>query len=263
MIITLTTDFGTRDTFVAELKAVILSINPSVTIVDITHEIEPYNILEAAIKLGSATRYFPSGTIHIGVVDPGVGSPRRPLIIKTDRAFYVGPDNGIFSLAVKGQEVQGIYEIIHDKAIGPTFHGRDLFAPVAVRLSLGEEAGILGRKVEDFLKLHVPEPVIDKNRIRGEVIIIDRFGNAITNIRLEDLLAKQGSKVGATACRPFSVNVRGHKLKVFPHYKEAEGHKAGVLINSSGYLEIFQYMGSAVEELGLKRGDTVEVNIEE
>jgi S-adenosylmethionine hydrolase len=262
MIITLTTDFGTRDTFVVELKAVILSINPSVTIVDITHEIEPYNILEAAIKLGSATRYFPSGTIHIGVVDPGVGSSRRPLIIKTDRAFYVGPDNGIFSLAVKGQEVQGIYEIIHDKSIGPTFHGRDLFAPVAARLSLGEEAGILGRKVEDFLKLPVPEPVIDKNRIRGEVIIIDRFGNAITNIRLEDLFRKEGSKVGATY-RLFSVNVRGHKLKVFQHYKEAERHKAGALINSSGYLEIFQYMGRAVEELGLKRGDTVEVNIEE
>ncbi len=259
MIITLTTDFGTRDTFVAELKAVILSINPSVTIVDITHEIEPYNILEAAIKIGSATRYFPSGTIHIGVVDPGVGSSRRPLIIKTDRAFYVGPDNGIFSLAVKGQEVQGIYEIIHDKSIGPTFHGRDLFAPVAARLSLGEEAGILGRKVEDFLKIHLPEPVIEKNRIKGEVIIIDRFGNAITNIRSENIMAKISPRTSGR----LSVNLRDHKLRVFHHYKEAEGHKAGALINSSGYLEIFKYMGSAVEELGLKRGDTVEVIIEE
>lgn len=250
MIITLTTDFGTRDTFVAEMKGVILSINPMVTIIDITHEIEPFNILEGAIKLRAATKYFPLGTIHIAVVDPGVGSPRRPIIIGTERDFYIGPDNGLLSLAVRDQPIRDIYEITVPEA-GPTFHGRDIFAPVAAWLSLGKSPESLGRRIEDFIRLPFTEPFFDdEKRLSGEVIMIDRFGNAITNIN-KDILAG----------RRFRVRIKGMELPVFRFYQEA-GNLTGALINSSGYLEIFKYQGSAVKDLGIGLHDKVEVIIE-
>jgi len=251
MIITLTTDFGIRDTFVAEMKGVILSINPSVTIVDITHEIEPYNILEAAIKLASATRYFPSHTIHIAVIDPGVGSPRRPIILKTERAFYVGPDNGVFSMVMKNEKVLSFYEITIKLPYSRTFHGRDLFAPVAARLSLGEDPEVMARPIEEIVEIKIPEPFKEPKRIVGHVIIIDRFGNAITNITDKDIGTDR-----------FKVKVGEKSIEVFNYYKEAEGLEAGAIINSSGYLEIFKYRGSIMSDLGLKIGDRVEVHIE-
>ncbi len=252
-VITLTTDFGTKDTFVAELKGVILSINPSALIVDITHEIEPFNILEAAIKLSSASKYFPSGSIHMAVVDPGVGSLRRPIVIHTERGFYVGPDNGILSLAVRDQVIDGVYEIRTSefKIAGPTFHGRDIFAPVSARLSAGVAPEALGRPINDFVRLSLPEPEFMDKGIKGKVIIIDRFGNAITNVRGEALGTKS-----------FRVIVSGREIPLFNYYKEAEGLTAGALINSSGYLEIFQYRGSAAESLNIKIQDPVEVLIE-
>lgn len=253
-VITLTTDFGTKDTFVAEVKAVILSINPSVLIVDITHEIEPFNVLEAAIKLSSASKYFPLGSIHLAVVDPGVGSSRRPIIVHTERAFYVGPDNGILSLALKGQLIKGIYEIRTSefKIGGPTFHARDVFAPASARLSRGEGLETLGRPINDFIRLSIAEPEVRPNRmIRGEVIIIDRFGNAITNIKKEQLELKG-----------FRVIVKGRDIPLFNYYKEAEGLPAGALINSSGYLELFRYQGNVAETLNLRIHDAVEVFLE-
>lgn len=253
-IITLTTDFGTRDTFVAEMKGVILSINPSVTIIDMTHEIEPFDIIDAALKLGSAVKYFPPGTIHIAVVDPGVGSPRRPIIIKTESYYFVGPDNGIFTLALENEKNLSIYEITIPVK-GPTFHGRDLFAPVGARLSLGEPPDVIGREIMELTKIEFPEPEVlpfqDKNFIKGKVIIIDRFGNAITNIKA-DLLSSN----------KFRVTLSGREIPVFNFYREAEGFPGGAVINSSGYLEIFKYRGSAATEWNIKRGDSVEVILE-
>lgn len=250
MIITLLTDFGTRDTFVAEMKGVILCINSSVTIVDITHEIEPFNITEGAIKLSSVVRHFPQGTIHMAVVDPGVGSSRRGIILKTEKGFFVGPDNGLLSLTVREHSIEGIYEITLPVK-GSTFHGRDVFAPVAARLSRGEPPEAMGRRIEDFVRLSIPEPVIDKEKIIGEVIIIDRFGNAITNIN-EGILGN----------RPFRVRMKNKTIPVFKFYKEA-GRKTGTLINSSGYLEIFKYQSSAQKAMNIKLYDRVEVLIEE
>lgn len=250
MVITLLTDFGTRDTFVAEIKGVILSINPSVTIVDITHEIEPFNIIEGAMKLNSAQRYFPRGTIHLAVVDPGVGSSRKGIIIKTDKALFVGPDNGVLSLAVKEHSLKEIYEITLPVR-GSTFHGRDLFAPVAARLSRGESPESMGKRIDDFVRLSFPEPEIDKRGIKGEVIIIDRFGNAITNIN-EHILGN----------RRFRIRIKDKDIPLFKFYKEA-GRKTGALINSSGYLEIFKGQASARKALNIKLHDKVEVFFED
>ncbi|MFN3740972.1 MAG: S-adenosyl-l-methionine hydroxide adenosyltransferase family protein [Thermodesulfovibrionales bacterium] len=251
MIITLLTDFGNTDTFVAEMKGVILSINPTVTIVDITHEIEPFNIIEGAMKLSSAERYFPQGTIHLAVVDPGVGSSRKGIIIKTEKALFVGPDNGILSLAVKDYSRKEIYEITLPVSGGSTFHGRDLFAPVAARLSKGESPESMGRTIEEFVKITLPEPVIEKNRIKGEVVIIDRFGNAITNIN-EHILGN----------RRFRVRIKSKEIPLFKFYKEA-GKRPGALINSSGYLEIFKYRASLSKALNIKLYDKVEVLFED
>ncbi len=250
MIITLLTDFGTRDTFVSEMKGVMLSINPFVTIIDITHEIEPFNIIEAAIKLSHAVRYFPSPAIHVAIVDPGVGSPRRPIIIKTEKAIFVGPDNGILSLAVKEHPLKEIYEITA-QVRSSTFHGRDIFAPAAARLSRGESPESMGKRIEEFHELVLPEPAMEKDRIRGEVIIIDRFGNAITNIN-DRILGN----------RPFRVRIKNKDIPFFKFYREA-GKRPGVLINSSGYLEIFKYQASASKALSIKLHDKVEVLFED
>lgn len=250
MLITLLTDFGTRDTFVAEIKGVILSINPSVTIVDITHEIEPFNIIEGAMKLSSAARHFPEGTIHLAVVDPGVGSSRKGIIIKTENALFVGPDNGLLSLAVKEHPLKEVYEIILP-VTGSTFHGRDLFAPVAARLSRGESPESMARRIEEFVSIILPEPQVDKKKIKGEVIIIDRFGNAITNINAHIL-----------GNRRFRVRIKDKDIPVFKFYKEA-GKRPGALINSSGYLEIFKYQASAQKALNIKIYDKVEVLFED
>lgn len=251
MIITLLTDFGTSDTFVAEMKGVILSINPSVTIVDITHEVEPFNILDGAIKLGSVIKYFPRGSIHIAVVDPGVGSLRKPIIIKTERVYLVGPDNGIFSLALREEKIMSIHEITIPVK-GPTFHGRDIFAPAGARLSNGEPPGLFGREIKEFVKIELPEPLFEnKGFIKGQVIIIDRFGNAISNIRAEHLISNKAL-----------VKVSGRYIPIFNYYKEAEGFEAGAIINSSGYLEIFRYKGSVADEWNIKKGDLVEVSLE-
>ncbi|MCX7793444.1 MAG: SAM-dependent chlorinase/fluorinase [Thermodesulfovibrionales bacterium] len=249
MVITLLTDFGIKDTFVAEMKGVILSINPSATVVDITHEIEPFNITEAAIKLATAVRYFPRGTVHLAIVDPGVGSQRGPIIIKTERACFVGPDNGVLSLAVKEDLTKDIYEITLPVR-GYTFHGRDLFAPVAARLSKGEPPELVGRKIDGFTSLSFPEPAVARKKIKGEVIVIDRFGNAITNINSSIL-----------GDRRFRVRIKKKEIPVFRFYMEA-GNRVGALINSSGYLEIFKYRSSAQKALDIKLRDKVEVLIE-
>lgn len=250
-VITLTTDFGTRDTFVAEMKGVILSINPSAVIVDITHEIEPFNILEGAIKLSSVVKYFPPNSIHIAVIDPGVGSPRRPIIVETEKGFLIGPDNGVLSLAVRDEAIKGIYEIRIPglNKVGPTFHGRDIFAPAGAWLSKGKGPEEIGIRIKDFVRLPIPEPILlERDRLRGEVLMIDRFGNAITNI-----------KEGLIGSETFRVFIKGLEIPVFNYYSEAEGYTAGSLINSSGYLEIFRYRGSASDTLKIKTGDPVEV----
>jgi hypothetical protein len=184
--ISLLTDFGLADNFVAVMKAVILKINPDAKIIDICHNIEPYDILGAGFILESSYKYFPKGTVHLVVVDPGVGSKRKAILVKTEDYFFLGPDNGIFSLALKNQKIDKIIQVTNSqyflKPVSNTFHGRDIFAPVAAWISKGVKLENLGSKIIKIKEIDLPQPQIFKNKLIGEIIYIDRFGNLISNI---------------------------------------------------------------------------------
>ena len=197
-IITLTTDFGSKDPFVGIMKGVMLNINPLITIIDITHTISPQNILEAAIAVEASFSYFPHKTIHVVVVDPGVGSGRRPLLVSADYHYFIGPDNGVFSRIYKKSESLDVFHVTAEHYFLPqrsaTFHGRDVFAPVAAWLAKGIHVERFGDPITDYVTLPLPAPVfLQENTIEGEVVYIDRFGNLITNIHdtmLNDLLSR-------------------------------------------------------------------------
>ena len=259
-IITLTTDFGTSDAYVGIMKGVILGINPDVQVVDLTHAIPPQDIHDAALSIHSAHRYFPEGTIHTIVVDPGVGSNRRTVVCQTDHAFFVCPDNGILTYLLQEIENTGGQSInavaIQNQAyylpeVSNTFHGRDIFAPVAAHLSLGVPPLDIGPPVEDLVQLRVPIPQVSGSTITGQIVKIDRFGNAITNIS-ESVLAG----IGAT----YEIRVGGTRLlRLNRAYAESGIGKPLAIIGSFGLLEIAINGGSAEVRLGLKWGDVVEI----
>lgn len=264
-IVTLTTDFGMKDSFAGSMKGVILKINPQAQIVDITHDIGPQDIWEAAFALKTAYSYFPKGTVHLAVVDPGVGSGRRPIIVVTESYYFVGPDNGIFSLIFQEAERIRVHHITANHYFlpntGPTFHGRDIFAPVASWLSKGIPSGNFGDVVEDYVKLNVPVPKTTGNTIDGHVIHIDRFGNVITNITYKDMqaLVPDGGEMG-----PVSITVAGKEIKnLKKFYAEASPGEPSAIINSSGYLEIFLFKQNARTTLSLKRGEQIRLTIQQ
>jgi len=197
-IITLLSDFGLRDAYVAEMKAVILSISPKARIVSISHEVEKFNIRMGAFILASAAPYFPRGTVHVAVVDPGVGTKRRPIIIETKRSFYVGPDNGLLLLSAQKEEVSHVYHIKNPEYMRPkistTFHGRDVFAPAAAHLALGCSPSRFGPEIHDFIVPQFAKTYRKKGELIGEVIYIDDFGNVV-NISSKDL-EEQKTSVG-------------------------------------------------------------------
>ena len=263
-IVTLTTDFGTKDSFAASLKGVIYKINQQAQLVDVSHEIGPQDIWEAAFTLKTAYNHFPKGTIHLAVVDPGVGSGRRPIIVVTESYYFVGPDNGIFSLIFQEAERLRVHHITASHYFlpnpGPTFHGRDIFAPVAGWLSKGIPSGNFGDVVEDYVKLNVPVPKKSPNGMEGHVIHIDRFGNVITNITYVDIqtIVPEGVDPGF-----LSINIAGREIKgLKKFYAEAAPGEAGALINSSGYLEIFLFKQNARAALSLKRGELVRLSLQ-
>lgn len=264
-IITLTTDFGTSDAYVGVMKGVILGINPSVQVVDITHAVPPQDVHEAAFLIHSAYHYFPKGTIHLIVVDPGVGSDRRAIVCQTDRAFFVCPDNGILTYLLQeiensGQHPGNIVKIenraYHLPEVSQTFHGRDIFAPVAAHLSLGVTLTEIGPSVRDLVRLSIPTLEISDDKLIGEITKTDSFGNAITNIS-ESLLCCL--KSGSTRETPnYEITVGSVRLKGFNRaYAESAIGKPLAIIGSSGVLEIAVNGGSAEAIFGLKRGDTV------
>lgn len=253
-IITFTSDFGLDDPFVGIVKGVILSINPDATIIDITHLIPPQDVLQAALTLRSAFRFFPPQTIHLAVVDPGVGSHRKPIVIDSHPYIFVGPDNGLFSL-VLGENFTP-YLIENPRFFLPevsqTFHGRDIFAPVAAHLSLGVPPTAIGRKLESIERLSIPSPFIREDRIIGQILAFDRFGNAITNISRELLEGK----------KRISVKVGEYFIEgLSAYYGEKKPLTPLALIGSSGFLEIAINLASAKELLGLAKGDEVEVRL--
>ncbi len=262
-IITLTTDYGARDPFTASVKGVILRINPQAQIVDISNEITPQDIWEAAYVLKSAYSHFPKGTVHLAVVDPGVGSGRRPIVVVTESYYFVGPDNGIFSLIYRDAERLRVHHITSTHYFlpnpGPTFHGRDVFAPVAGWLAKGIPSGNFGEEITDFSKLNVPAPKVTPNGIEGHVVHIDRFGNVITDILYQDIqpLLGEGADLETASVMSAGREIKGLKK----YYAEAAPGVPGAIINSSGALEIFMYKQNARTALSIKRGEVVRLII--
>ena len=277
--ITLTSDFGWRDGFVAAMKGVILGINPNVTFVDITHDIPPQNIAHGAFVLGTTCGYFPRGSIHLAVVDPGVGSARRPILLVTPESSYIAPDNGLLTYVLMAYQARlnplsaetieedavfrpmrvrlpegcSAYVLDRDeywlKPVSNTFHGRDIFAPVAAHLSNGVASDALGTPVEEIVCLNVPVPSEEGNVITGRVIHVDHFGNLVSNIRLGDTI---GSSV--------EVEVKGRRIQGL---SESFAGAAGLLaiVGSHGYLEIAVSNGNAADFLGATVGTSLRVRL--
>jgi S-adenosylmethionine hydrolase len=253
-IITLTTDFGTRDWFVGTMKGVILRLNPRATIVDLTHEISPGDIRGAAFALMASAGFFPKGTVHLAVVDPGVGGARQAIAVQTADYFFVGPDNGVLSFALARERIKSVRRLENGKfflqPVSRTFHGRDIFAPVAAHLSRGVSFQKLGPIQKDFVRLPWPESKRTRNGIEGEIGYLDRFGNAITNIPNPDLELRDNREVRAGRKRLGPVRAFYQAVPV--------GH-AVVVPGSSGFLEIAVNGGSAAKRFGLEIGDRVSV----
>ena len=253
-IITLTTDFGTKDGYVGAVKGVIKRTNPDAEVVDVTHEIEPFDILGAAFALNKFYRYFPRGTIHLTVVDPGVGSQRQPLLIKSKDFFFVGPDNGVFSFVFQNETITDIVVLSNKEyflaELSSTFHARDVFAPVVGYLSLGVEVTEFGRTAKECHKLIIPEPRSSNKGLAGEIIHIDGFGNLVTNIAEEFL---QGKNIAA-------ITVGRRRIKRIARlYSELKEGEVGALIGSSGLLEIAVNQGSAQKVLRSRIGSAVTI----
>lgn len=253
-VITLTADFGLRDPYVAEMKAVILGISPNATIVDITHDIEKFNIRMGAFILASASSYFPKGTIHMVVVDPSVGTHRRSLLIQTKQSFYVGPDNGVLTLAARSEDIQRIYEITNRKLMLPkissTFHGRDVFAPAAAYLANKSPLAEFGPEINKIVTPSFAKITKRKEVLTGEVLYIDSFGNIITNFRKKELKLVKVKDI---------VNIKLKKtrleLKFCKAYADAKRQKPLALVGSHNFLEISINQGNAAEVFKTKSGD--------
>jgi S-adenosylmethionine hydrolase len=256
-IITLTTDYGTNDHLVGTLKGVILKINPDATIVDITHNVTPFDLLDGALTIGSAYSYFPAKTVHVVVVDPGVGTERRPLLVSAQNQYFVAPDNGVLSviyereketLVVRHANVEHYYL----QPVSKTFHGRDIFASVASWLTKGWQTPSMGDEISDYKRFSLPRPKEADGVVKGAVLRSDAFGNLITNFRLEDL-PESALKDGAL------------KLQVGPHpvtrlmdtFASGNNGEAIAYLGSSGYLEIGVNKANAARTLGLGRGAAV------
>lgn len=259
-IITLTTDFGYKDPLSGIMKAVLLRINPDIRIVDISHGIERYNIREAALTIGMSYSHFPPRTIHVVVTDPGVGSSRRPILVSTEDYYFIGPDNGVFGVIYNEAQRLEVIHITAEHYFLPersmTFHGRDIFAPVAAWLSKGTAITNLGEPISDYVKIHIPTPSMPtKNTIEGEIIYIDHFGNAISNIKYSDLapFMDKDNKKG------LKVVMKGKQIEIKEYYAQAEDKELYAILNSMNYLELFVYRGDASKEHNIKIGDSIGV----
>ena len=259
-VITLLTDFGTKDHYVTSMKGAILNINPRCTLIDITHHITPHDIKEGAFILGNAYSSFPKGTIHLSVVDPGVGGLRKPILLVTTNYFFVGPDNGLFTFALKREKVKKAVALTNPKyflsPVSNTFHGRDLFAPVAAYLSLGVKPEAFGPELSSWGEFDFKKPRIREGRLIGEILHIDAFGNLISNIDKEQLFhfVKDHSFVIRVGKR----TIRGLKKG----YWEGKRNEAMALIGSGGFLEISVREGNAQKRLRVKKGDQVTIVID-
>ena len=259
-VITLTTDYGTSDHLVGVMKGVILSINPEVQVVDICHGVLPFDVLDGSLTIGQAYKYFPPKTIHVVVVDPGVGTTRRPILVASDQHYFVAPDNGVLSSVYDQTEALYAWHITSEhyfrNPVSNTFHGRDIFAPVAAWLSKSWQTASFGDPVTDFVRFAIPKPKAAGNSFKGIVLRIDIFGNLLTNFTVQDVPAL-GAKDGKFTIRAGN----GQVTKVVPTFAQGGAGEPVGVIGSSGYLEISVNKGSAARTLGAARGGEVTVEL--
>ncbi len=255
-MITLTSDFGLKDPYVAEMKGVILTINPQANIIDVTHNVEKFNIRAGAFVLASIAPYFPKDTIHLVIIDPDVGTERRAILIQTKRGFFVGPDNGILMLAAQNQGIEHLYELSNPKfmltKVSSTFHGRDVFAPAAAYLDRGVKPSEFGPEITEAAKIKFPSIEWKNSSLIGEVWLIDEFGNIITNISQKDLPQN----------RIFNVKFPGvlQSISFGKTYARVKLLEPLALIGSHGFLEIALNQGNAAEKFQVKVGDKIEIS---
>jgi S-adenosylmethionine hydrolase len=241
-VVTLLTDFGTADGYVAEMKGVILTHAPGATLVDVTHDVPPQDVECGRLAVARYWRRFPAGTVHVAIVDPGVGSSRLALAVESDGRFLVGPDNGVLSPALLVAGARAVTLPI-PAAAAPTFHGRDVFAPAAAELALGATIDALGSPALEFVVKRTPEPRrLADGSVEGQVITIDRFGNAITNL---------------LGLRAQSIEVNGTVLPLRRSYADVPQGEPIALVGSTGLIEIAVRDGSGAAAMGLERGSRV------
>lgn len=259
-IITLTTDFGLNDHFVGAMKGVILDIVPEAAIVDISHAVQAFDVLDGAIAISQAYSYFPNGTVHVVVVDPGVGTTRRPIIASSDGYHFVAPDNGVLSMVYAKEERMHVRHVTSDhyfrQPVSNTFHGRDVFAPIAAYLAKQVDSHKFGEEVEDYVRFAAPRPKpAGDNRIRAVVLKVDRFGNLITNVTPQDVPALFSDKPGA-----FKIAVGNKEVtEIRTAYADAAPGQVFGILGSMGYLEIAANRAPASQITGANKGSEVSI----
>jgi len=259
-VVTFTTDFGLSEPFVGIMHGVVLNINPEASVVDVCHAIASYDVFDGAWSIAQSYRFFPPRTVHVVVVDPGVGSERRPIIVETDDYIFVAPDNGVLSLVEAREQKFVVRHVTADRyflqPVSQTFHGRDIFAPVGAWLSKGVAPAEFGPEISDYVRLPLRQVEhVGENSLRGEVVKVDKFGNLITNIGELDAPALFASQPS-----PVSILIAGETISgVCKSYAEGEDDKLFAIIGSSGYLEIAARQASAAEKLAAGVGTPVGV----
>ncbi len=258
-IVTLTTDFGTSDHLVGCMKGVILSINPAARIIDINHHVTPFDILDGALSIANAYRYFPPRTIHLVIVDPGVGTPRRPLLVSGEKQYFIAPDNGVLSMVFEKESctvrhiTSGHYFL---NPVSPTFHGRDVFAPTAAWLAKAFQTEAFGEEITDYVRFTMPKAKLTGQTIKGVVLRVDAFGNLMTNLTAEDVPA------ATVSSGTIKLTVNGKAIQKFTQtFGSGAPGEPIALFGSAGFLEIAVNRGHAARALGSNRGAEVVLDV--
>jgi len=260
-LISLLTDFGLMDPYVAEMKAIILSICPSARIVDISHLVEKFNIRMGAFLLASTAPSFPPNTVHLAVVDPGVGSARRPIAVETERSLFVGPDNGLLVPAAQQEKILHVYEVTNRtmmrEKVSATFHGRDIFASIAAHLASGSSPKELGPEITNYVTQSYTQPRLDGKTVLCEVSYVDGFGNIITNLRSDQI-----SELNINVSKRLVISVGKERFSVryVKTYSDLGENDFGLLVGSHGFLEIACREKSAAKRFGARNGMRVRVS---
>lgn len=259
-IITLTTDYGTGDHLAGVLKGVILKILPTATVVDISHQVAPMDLLDGALTIGNAYSYFPPRTVHVVVVDPGVGTQRRPILVSADQHFFVAPDNGVLSMVYEREPAVRVRHVTAEhyflSPLSNTFHGRDVFAPVAAWLAKTYQSEVFGEEVSDYVRFTLPRPKPNGNGLKGVVLRVDAFGNLLTNLTAADVPA---AMVAAGTIKLRVGNAQIEKLA--QTFGQGAPGEPVAIIGSSGFVEVAINRGHAARTIGAQRGTEVALEL--